>query len=58
MEGEKSGTFVFYPEEMLDTVTISSGGLNDNVAISAKVHALQGTWPSSTPGNSTMKALA
>lgn len=44
LEGEKSATLVYYPEAMLDSVTVTTGGLNQDVQVSASVHSLQGTW--------------
>lgn len=46
LEGEKSGTLVYYPETLLDTVVVRSSGLNAGVSISVSIHMLEGTWGS------------
>lgn len=46
LEGEKSATLVYYPEALLDTVIIRTGGLNEGVGVSANVYSLEGTWGS------------
>jgi len=46
LQGEKSATLVYYPEALLDTVIIRTGGLNEGVSVSASVYSLDSTWGS------------
>lgn len=46
MGGERSATLVYYPETLIDGVLVSVGGLNEGVVVSARVHAIEGTWGS------------
>ncbi|OAL39970.1 hypothetical protein AYO20_00883 [Fonsecaea nubica] len=42
--GESSATLTFFPEQALDTLRISSGGLNPGVSVSAAVYDLDSAW--------------
>jgi len=44
LEGERSATLVYYPESLLDTVILRTGGLNEGVRITANVYSLEGSW--------------
>jgi len=42
--GQSSATVTFFPEESLDTMTISSGNLNPGVTVSVAVYAVNSAW--------------
>lgn len=42
--GRNSGTMTFYPQGMLDTMVLSTAGLNEGVEVSVAVWGLQSTW--------------
>jgi beta-fructofuranosidase len=42
--GRNSGTMTFYPQGMLDTMALSTAGLNEGVEVSVAVWGLQSTW--------------
>ncbi|OAP65177.1 hypothetical protein AYL99_01149 [Fonsecaea erecta] len=42
--GESSATVSFFPEQPLDTLKISAGGLNPGVTVSAAVYGLNSAW--------------
>lgn len=43
-EGRNSATTTFYPEGVLDTMSIRTAGLNEGVKVSAKVWGLRSGW--------------
>ena len=48
--GVKAATVVFYPEDRLDTLTLSTGNLNDDVSVSANIWGLKSTWDHEASG--------
>lgn len=42
--GEQSATITFFPEQRLDTLLISTGGLNPGVEVSARIWSLESGW--------------
>ena len=44
LRGERSATLVYYPEALLDSIVVRSGGLNDGVSITASIYSLENTW--------------
>jgi beta-fructofuranosidase len=48
--GRNSGTMTFYPQGMLDTMELRTGGLNEGVSVSVAVWGLQSTWASQATG--------
>lgn len=52
--GVRSATTTFFPEGMLDTVMVSTGGLNSGVQVSAAVWGLKSAWAVEGMGNGTV----
>lgn len=46
--GEQSATITFFPTQRLDTVLLSTAGLNPGVQISARIWSLESTWASNS----------
>lgn len=42
--GEQSGTFVFYPTQPLDQMSIRASGISPNATLSAAVWGLDSAW--------------
>jgi len=42
--GRNSATATFYPEGVLDTMELRTGGLNENVTVSVAIWGLRSTW--------------
>ncbi len=42
--GRNSATTTFYPEGVLDTIELRTGGLNEDVVVSVSVWSLRSTW--------------
>ncbi|MCJ1352849.1 MAG: hypothetical protein MMC33_002833 [Icmadophila ericetorum] len=49
--GQASGTMIFFPDAPLDTLVISSGGLNEGVVVDVEVRGLESGWAGQEDGN-------